>query len=179
MSMKKENQMYVLIGLVVLLGAIFYWNRTSAGGADTVVAGNVKFEPLKVEDPQLRLDLLDKVRDTEYKGSNHNIFSYAPPAPPPTKTKIQQAQVDVGPKLPPPPPPLNVPVTFFGFSVNPKTQRRLAFLSANEDVFIVGEGGTVLSRFRLVKIGNGSADFEEISSGRHATVAMTQPEEQQ
>jgi hypothetical protein len=178
MSMKKENQIYVLIGLGVLLAAIFYWNRTSAGGADTVVAGNVKFEPLKVEDPQLRLDLLDKVRDTEYKGSNHNIFSYAPP-PAPAAPKVQRAPVVVGPQPPPPPQPLQVPVTFFGFSVNPRTQRRLAFLSANDEVFIVGEGGTVLSRFRLVKIGNGTADFEEISSGRHATVPMTQPEEQQ
>ena len=179
MSGKKQNQAYLLVGLVVLLVVIFYWNRIGPGGADTVVAGNVKFEPLKVEDPQLRLDLLDKVRDTEYKGSNHNIFSYAPPPPPKAAAKIQQAHVDVGPKLPPPPPPLTVPVTFFGFSVNPRTQRRLAFLSANDQVYIVGEGGTVLTNFRLVKIGNGSADFEEISTGRHATVPMTQPEEQQ
>lgn len=178
MANKKEQQMYLLIGLVVIFGAIFYWNRTSAGGAETVVAGNVKFEPLKVEDPQLRLDLLDKVRDTEYKGSNHNIFSYAPPPPPP-KVKAPVVHPNLGPQLPPPPPPLQVPVSFFGYSVNPKTQRRLAFLTANEDVIIVGEGGTVLSRFRLIKIGNGSADFEEISTGRHATVPMTQPEEQQ
>jgi len=95
------------------------------------------------------------------------------------RVKTEKPHVDVGPHLPPPPPPLQVPVTFFGYSVNPKSQRRLAFLSANDEVMIVGEGGTVLTRFRLVKIGNGSADFEEIATGRHATVPMTQPEEQQ
>jgi hypothetical protein len=178
--MKNKNQVYLLIGLVVLLGALFYWNRTSANGPDVIVPGEMKFEPLKIEDPQLRLDLLDKVRETEYKGSNHNIFSYtAPPPPPSVRVKTEKPHVDVGPHLPPPPPPLQVPVTFFGYSVNPKSQRRLAFLSANDEVMIVGEGGTVLTRFRLVKIGNGSADFEEIATGRHATVPMTQPEEQQ
>ena len=37
------------------------------------------------------------------------------------------------------------------------------------------EGDTFLNRFRLVHIGNDSADVEEISTGRHATVQMVQP----
>jgi len=177
--MKNKTQTYLLVGLFVVLGLVFYLNHTSAGGP-TVIPGDTKFEPLKVEDPQLRLDLLEKVRDAEYKGSNHNIFMYGPATPiAAVKPKVEATHVNMGPQLPPPPPALQVPVTFFGYSVNPKTQRRLAFLSANDEVMIVGEGGTVLSRFRLLKIGNGTADFEEISSGRHATVPMTQPEEQQ
>jgi hypothetical protein len=53
--------------------------------------------------------------------------------------------------------------------------RRLAFFLNGDDVIVVQEGSVFLSRFRLDKIGNDSADVEEISSGRHATVPMVQP----
>jgi hypothetical protein len=42
-------------------------------------------------------------------------------------------------------------------------------------VIIVQEGSVFLSRFRLDKIGNDSAEVEEVSSGRHATVQMVPP----
>jgi len=44
--------------------------------------------------------------------------------------------------------------------------RRLAFFLNGDDVIVVQEGSVFLSRFRLDKIGNDSADVEEISSGR-------------
>jgi hypothetical protein len=40
-------------------------------------------------------------------------------------------------------------------------------------VLVVTEGAVFLNRFRLDKIGNDSADVEEISSQRHVTVQMT------
>ena len=81
-----------------------------------------------------------------------------------------------GPPPPPPEPPLTVPATFFGYATNPRTKNRLAFFSTTDDVFIVGEGGVLMNRYRLVRIGNVSADFEEVSSGKHATLQMSQPE---
>jgi hypothetical protein len=41
---------------------------------------------------------------------------------------------------------------------------------------VVPEGDTFLHGFRLVHIGDTSADVEEISTGRKATVQMVQPE---
>jgi hypothetical protein len=43
---------------------------------------------------------------------------------------------------------------------------------------VVHEGDTFLGGFRLDRIGNDSADVEEISSGRHATVPLVQPPDQ-
>lgn len=179
--MKNKNQIYWLAALLVVFGLVVYWNRTSSSGESGLQGGTAKFQPLKVEDPQLRLDLLAKVRGAEYKGANKNIFIYGPAlaaagSPEAAPEKKIEARRFMGPQLPPPPPPLKVDATFFGYAVNPQTQNRLAFFSNTDDVFIVGEGGTLLNRFRLLKIGNNSADVEEINTGRRTTMDMTQPE---
>jgi hypothetical protein len=179
--MKNKKQIYWLVGLLAVFGIVMFWNRTSSSGGGGLTGATGKFQPLKVEDPQLRLDLLEKVRGAEYKGANKNIFIYgpalaAPGTPGAAPEKVVEARRFVGPQLPPPPPALKVDATFFGYAVNPQTQNRLAFFSNTDDVFIVGEGGTLLNRFRLLKIGNNSADVEEINTGRRTTMEMTQPD---
>jgi hypothetical protein len=179
--MKNKKQIYWLLALLGVLAAVMFWNRTGSSGGGGSQALAEKFQPLKVEDPQLRLDLLEKVRGAEYKGSNKNIFVYgpalaAPGTPGAAPEKVVEVRRFMGPQLPPPPPPLQVDATFFGYAVNPATQNRLAFFSNTDDVFIVGEGGTLLNRYRLLKIGNSSADVEEITTGRRTTVQMTQPD---
>ena len=56
-----------------------------------------------------------------------------------------------------------------------KTGKRVAFFLNGDEVLVVEEGSVFLDRYRLDKIGNDSADVEETSSGRHATVQMVQP----
>jgi hypothetical protein len=80
-----------------------------------------------------------------------------------------------GPQVAPPPPPVSVPATLFGFASMPRNGKRVAFFLEGEDVLVVNEGAVFLNRFRLDKIGNDSADVEEISSQRHVTVQMTAP----
>jgi hypothetical protein len=183
--MSKRTQQIILVVLGVILIAVVYANfvGTQTSAIPGFAPVDSKFEPLKVEDPSLRLDLLEKVRRTEYKGEHHDIFSFGPPAPTPAQRAAAAHQEHprqfVGPQKPPPPPVAQVPATFFGYATNPTTQNRLGFFSKEDDVFILGEGGTLFNRFRLVKIGNNSAEFEEISSGLHATLSMTQPDAQQ
>jgi GTPase len=61
---------------------------------------------------------------------------------------------------------------FFGYGTIPNGTLRRAFLSDGEEVYIVGEGDTLLGRFRIVKINNANLEFEEIATGRHNTVTM-------
>jgi hypothetical protein len=70
---------------------------------------------------------------------------------------------------------VTVPAQFFGYASMPASGKHVGFFLQGEDVLVVEEGSVFLSRFRLDKIGNDSADVEEVSSGRHATVQMTQP----
>ena len=61
---------------------------------------------------------------------------------------------------------------FFGYGTIPNGTLRRAFLSDGDEVYIVGEGDTLLGRFRIVKINNANLEFEEIATGRHNTVTL-------
>jgi hypothetical protein len=175
--MSKKAQTYVLIALVLIAACIFYAERSEGPGIAGVLASDPTFHPLDVEEPHLRLDLLDKIKKLDYSGSHRNIFIFGPPPPPP-KTVEQIARDNYraqGPHPPAPPPPVTVPAQLFGSALMSKTGKRVAFFLNGDDVLVVEEGSVFLDRYRLDKIGNDSADVEETSSGRHATVQMVQP----
>jgi hypothetical protein len=178
--MARRYQMFALAGLLAaLLVAFWSTTRNSVPGIPGVLAADTKFKPLDVQEPQLRLDLLAELKKIEYTGAHRNIFVLAPlPVPISPAQKAQEiARRFVGPMPPPPPPPLSVPVQFFGYELLPNSGARVAFFTSGEDVLIVGEGHTFLNGFRLVHIGNDSADVEEISSGRRATIQMVPPQQ--
>lgn len=173
--MTERKKIYLLLGLVGLLVVVYLLSRNSSSSVSGVLAADNKFQPLNVQDPQLRLDLLEKIHKQEYTGTHRNIFSATPPPLEPTPEEMKRQQEAQGPVVPPPPPPLVIPATFFGYAADARTGSRLAFFESGDDVFIVGEGGILLGRYRLLKIGNDSAEFEEVSSGRRTNLPITQP----
>lgn len=175
--MSKRNEIYLLVGLLLVAAVTYFFSRSDAPTAKGVLASDTSFHPLNVEEPQLRLDLLEKIKKLEYSGSHRNIFTFGPP-PPPAKTERQiehERYAKYGPAVPPPPPPVTVPAQLFGYASMPDSGKRVAFFLDGDDVLVVEEGSVFLNRFRLDKIGNDSADVEEVSSGRHATVQMVPP----
>jgi hypothetical protein len=179
--MSQRMQIYVLAGLAVLLGIVVYSYvfRSSVPGLSGVLAADTKFEPLDVQEPSLRLDLLDRLRKLEYTGSHRNIFvAGPPPITKPGGDAAADARPFIGPKQPPPPPPLQIPAEYFGYASQPTSGKRVAFFTSGDDVLVVAEGDKFLNAFRLIHIGNESADVEEISTGRHATVQLVEPPDQ-
>jgi hypothetical protein len=179
--MSKRTQTYVLGALLVVLLYIFYsyvFSKDAGSGLQGVLASDTKFQPINVEEPQLRVDLLEKLKQDGYASTTHrNIFAFGPPPPPPM-TAQEKARLEhkiYGPQPPPPPAPVNVGATLFGYGSMPQSGKRVAFFLDGEDVLVVAEGSVFLNRFRLIRVGNDSADVEEISSQRHATVQMTAP----
>jgi hypothetical protein len=177
--MSRRTELYTFAALVVLLvfaGYYYLSSRNQVAGLPGVLAANTNFRPLDIQEPRLRLDLLEKIRKTQYVGSHRNIFVAAPPPPPAPLEPV--ARPFVGPRPAPPPPPLQVPAEFFGYASHARAGGRVAFFTSGDDVLIVHEGETFLGRFRLDRIGNDYADVEEISSSRHATVPLVQPPDQ-
>ena len=177
--MKRRLEIYVFAGLVLVLAVVVYFRlQSTVPGIPGVLASEGKFKPLEVQEPQLRLQLLEKIQKLEYTGSHRNIFVAAPPPPPQPVRSAEKSSpgLAAGPPLPPP---LEVPAQFFGYTSARRGGKRAAFFTSGEDVLIVPEGDTFLSRFRLVHIGNDSADIEEMSTGRHTTLQLVQPPEQQ
>jgi len=172
--MNRRMQILLLIGLVVVLGAVAYTQFHSTDyAAPTLPAFNSAFSPLPVENPALRLDLLDRQKKFEYQGSHRNIFNAAlPPPPPPTAPVAAAAAKSAAPAPPPGPPPLVVPATFFGYVTDARTGSKRAFFNDGDDVYVVAVGETLLGRFRLIQLGNNTAQVEETATGRTTTLTM-------
>jgi hypothetical protein len=173
--MGRRFQPYILAALLIGAVAAYFANRSQVSGITGVVAANGNFTPLSVQEPQLRLDLLENLKK-DYPSSHRDIFNYGP-APSAVKTPEQLRAEKQYPTVnpPPPPPPVQVPGEFFGYATTPATGKRVAFFKQGDEVLVVAEGDTFLNSFRLIHIGNDSADVEQISDHRHATVPMLQP----
>jgi hypothetical protein len=63
-------------------------------------------------------------------------------------------------------------VKFYGYGTIPNGTVRLAFFTDGEEVHVVREGELLLNRFRIIKIGNATLEFEEVSTGRHGTAPL-------
>jgi hypothetical protein len=172
--MKNKRQLILLGGLLLVLAFVVLsnWGDSSSIPGISTAPGN--YQPLAVDNPELRLDLLEKIRKQEYAGSHINIFTGKPIRPPAPLVPVVQSEK---PLEPPRPPQLTVPVKFFGYTSDPGGGRKRAFFTNGDDVFILAEGETLLSRFRLLRIGNTTAELEEISTGRRATLTMDLPPE--
>jgi hypothetical protein len=176
--MTRRTQLIVLgVLLAVLAGTAFNFYRTrdsSQQNTPPPISLDARFTPLNVDNPALRLDILKRFLALEYKGVHRSIFSATlppPPVPPPSK------QVVAAPGPPPGPPQLTVDAKYFGYVSDYGGSHRRAFFatSNNEDVIIAGEGDTFMGRFRVVRLTNTTADVEEVSSGRRATLILEEP----
>jgi hypothetical protein len=178
--MSRRTEIGLFVALLAVLAVTLYWNfrPTASVVADTPITIAVK--PLHVENPSLHFDRLEKIRQLAYTGTHRNIFSATPPPPSlpaPSAAKGKGAAGGAGPEKTGPavPPPLQVPLTFYGMAVDPKTGKKLAFFTNGDDVYIAATGQTLIGRFRLLEIGNDTVEVEETASGRRATLNMTPP----
>ena len=181
--MSRRSQ-WIVLGVVLAAfvpSAIFFYRSFSPSGDPVApVTSNAGFVPLNVDNPALRLDILKRFLALQYKGVHRSIFSATlppPPPPPPSKKPANPDPVDVVPPPPPPPPPLTVDAKYFGFVSDEAGSHKRAFFatSNNEDVIIAGEGDMLLGRFRVIRLTNTTADVEEVSSQRRATLTLEEP----
>lgn len=185
--MKQKRQLAALIALLVIAAGVWLWyfqkNRPVPATETAVVGQNSRL--LVVENPHIRFEEIAKARQTEYKTTGRNIFStVALPSPatrprsgdPPGLPLNPCGFLGLGPCPPPPPEPPKLPpnIKYFGFGIVQNGASRRAFFhdTTGDDVYVVAEGGVLLKRFRILKIGNTNVEFEEISSGRRGTAPL-------
>lgn len=179
--MTRRQQIALLVILLIIGSAVWayeYWPSTANGNANssTFLRG---YQPLNFPDSELHWRVVDHRRKAEYKGSGVNPFSMIiPPSPAEVKKandeaqKLADAQRVAATNTPPPPPELPPNMKFFGYGSVPNGTTRRAFLSYQDDVYIVSEGDMLMGRYRIVKINNSNLEFEEVSSGRHGQKAL-------
>ena len=171
--MKQRTKLAMLFTLMLVAAGVFYFDAKGlpfSGKTSTFTAKN--YAPLPVENPELRRWKIDASRRTAYQSSGRDLFSASLP-PAPVQRKPEPAPVAVIQPTPEPPPPaLPANMKFFGYGTVPNGASKRAFLSDGEEVYIVGEGDTLLGRFRIVRIGNASLEFEELTSGRRNSASL-------
>jgi hypothetical protein len=171
--MSKKTQIVIFAVLLVILAAAIYYavfHQPASLPTSQTTAGN--YVPIGAESSELHRWRIEEARKTEYAKTVHNIFTIYTPPPPPTPGSSSGPGTVQQPAVPPTPPPPQLPVKFFGYSSIPGSGERRAFFTNGDDVYIVGEGETLLGQFRILRIGNNTLDFEEISSGRRNSVAL-------
>jgi hypothetical protein len=172
----KQKRITLLAGLGVLLLYIIYVSNRPSEIAQVVSSADEKFRPIAVENPALKLELLERLKKLQYQGSHRNIFSsVAPPPESAVPPPVIAPPPITAPGGPSGPAPLVVPATFYGFVTDAQTGMRRAFFTEGENVYIIAVGEMLLGRYRLIQIGNSSVELEETSTGRRATLTMEEP----
>ncbi len=169
----------ILLAVLVVVAALVWWYEREGNSVASTTAqdGEMSYKPLGVENPALQRDKQHASQKTEYKGNGRDLFSEIAPPPPQDPRKVDVAtRKSYGPTIPPPPPPPMLPgnMKFFGYGTIPNGTAKRAFLSDGDNIYIVGEGDTLLGKYRVTKIGNANLDFEEIASGRHGSTQLTE-----
>ena len=177
--MKSEKTKAIVLAVLMAIAVLVWYvgSRGSTAAVNTASSLGYSYRPLAVDNPELQREKLKRSRETEYKSAGRDLFSeIALPPPEEVKQKTVAARAPVGPVQPPPPPPPALPpnVKFFGYGTVPNGTARRAFLSDGDQIYIVGEGDTLLGRYRVVKIGNANLDFEEIASGRRGSTTLSE-----
>src|SRR3982074_3797685 len=171
--MKQNTKIAMLIILVLVAAGVFYFDSNGgvsfAGKTSPFTAKT--YTPLPVENPELQHWKLDASRRTEYKSSGRDLFSEFVPAPLPPK-RADPIPTPGPQPIDVPPPSLPANMKYFGYGTVPNNTSKRAFLNDGEEVYIVGEGDTLLGRFRIVRIGNASLEFEELGSGRRNSTPL-------
>lgn len=174
--MWKKLRIWVLTGLLGVLALTVYWGFFRSPEFSSVFTFRPeRFERLRVEDPALPLENLDKIRKREYTGTGRDIFSTVLPPPQRAPEEIErEARPDrfAGPA---PEPELRIPFRYYGYADDPGGRPRRGFFTDGEEIWIAREGDTMLMRFRVVRLGDDSAVVEESATGRRATIPMEQP----
>lgn len=173
--MSQKTKIALLAVLMVVAVAIFYFDSKDAfapHGKTSPLDTRTPYAPLPIENPELQRWKLDASRLTEYKSNGRDIFSEV--LAPPPRPKDPPHPIDPGPQRPVeiPPPTLPPNMKYFGYGTVPNGTSKRAFLTDGEDVFIVGEGDTLLGRFRILKIGSSTLEFEELGSGRRGSAPL-------
>ena len=130
-------------------------------------------------DPTLHMERLAKLQEVPMQGGTRSLFDFATaPAPKVVAPPVQP----IKPLTPPPanpvastpakPPALAIPLKFYGYVGGARDPSRRAFFLEGDEIYVAGEGETVHSRYKIVRIGINSAVVEDTTNKNQQTLPL-------
>ena len=171
--------------LILLMGsAVGYWIWPWAGpntglvGASAARGGRGAQSGGHDEVTDIRMELLQRERGA-LSEPDRNPFRFerrASAAPPPRQQAVRRPEpievVPTGPLPLPPPPP--IPLRFIGYVQPTDALGRVAFLSDGRgNVFNGKEGDVIEGRYRLLRVGENSADLIYLDGRGRQTIRLS------
>ena len=161
----------LLVGLIALIVVRLVWaivgvtgTSASSSSPEPVHGQGAGITPASLPPSSstgalLRLDALKEIDERPVPELTRNPFEFGP-----TPQEIQRAEEEKNraehPAPPPPPPPPPVPFKAMGFQQDTKGQRT-AYLSDEQETYIVREGQEFGQRFKVLKITDASVEVQD------------------
>ena len=179
MTTSPRRQVFLLIALIIVGAVIAALNLWPAPGAsvDTTVrtAGGVpQTSPGNAVD--IKLEALEQ-RDDASAAPTRDVFQFQSRRveavdPPSSRAPVQVDSAPSAPIGPPPPPP--IPLRYIGYLDQPGQVPRVAVLSDGRgNVFNGKEGDIIEGRYRVLRIGNDSADLIYVDGRGRQTIRLS------
>jgi hypothetical protein len=179
-----RTRVLTLVLVLLVGGAVGYWvwpwagpttgltGAAGAGGSRGARTGK------QTDVTDIRLELLRR-QPSELSAPDRNPFRFerrASAAPPPRPRAARQVApievVPTGPPPPPPPPP--IPLRFIGYLQPSDASGRVAVLSDTRgNVFNGKEGDVIEGRYRLLRVGDNSADLIYLDGRGRQTIRLS------
>jgi hypothetical protein len=178
--MTMRSRLLLLLVVAAIVGAAFYFLGSPAApvdGGTTVPAGGGA-QTSRQGNPvgDVRLESLDRQDDARSTPSR-DVFRFgekraAIAVPPQPTARVPVEPVPQAPTGPPPPPP--IPLRYIGYLDQQGEVPRVAVLSDGRgNVFNGKEGDVIEGRYRVLRIGNDSADLIYVDGRGRQTIRLS------
>jgi hypothetical protein len=177
--MTMRSRLLVLLVVAAIVGGAFYFLRSPVApvGGTTVPAGGGA-QTSRQGNPvgDVRLESLDR-QDDAGSTPSRDVFRFgekraALAVPPQPTPRVPVEPVPQAPTGPPPPPP--IPLRYIGYLDQQGEVPRVAVLSDGRgNVFNGKEGDVIEGRYRVLRIGNDSADLIYVDGRGRQTIRLS------
>ena len=179
--MTMRSRLLLLLVVAAIVGGAFYFLRSPAApvdGGTTVPAGGGA-QTSRQGNPvgDVRLESLDRQDRRRRSTPSRDVFRFgekraAIAVPPQPTPRVPVEPVPQAPTGPPPPPP--IPLRYIGYLDQPGEVPRVAVLSDGRgNVFNGKEGDVIEGRYRVLRIGNDSADLIYVDGRGRQTIRLS------